>query len=370
VVIIHVVAPAAVGGLERVVQALAAGQRRHGHRVAVMAVVAAADAADGFVAPLRAAGVEVLEAVLPGRGYLRERAALRRLCEALRPGVVHTHGYRPDVVDSGVARRFGAAAITTVHGFTAGDWKNRLYERLQVRAFRRFDAVVAVSRPQAERLPLDGVPRSRIHLVPNAWMGSTGSLGRAEARCALGVTDDAVLIGWVGRITRPKGPDVLVEALPLVPDRTARLVMLGDGPEQAALRDRAAALGVSDRIVWPGLVQDAARLFAAFDVLALSSRTEGTPIVLFEAMAAGVPIVATRVGGVPDVVGTAEALLVPPEDPVALADAIGEALGDRASAAARARAAQTRLAERFALEPWLARYEDVYGEARALVRAR
>jgi glycosyltransferase involved in cell wall biosynthesis len=111
---------------------------------------------------------------------------------------------------------------------------------------------------------------------------------------------------------------------------------------------------------WLGNVAEAARLFAAFDVFALSSRTEGTPIVLFEAMAACTPIVASAVGGVPDVVSPAEALLVTADDPAALAQAIRSVYADPAAAAHRARLAHERLASDFAPGPWLERYERIY----------
>src|SRR5713101_3623616 len=96
-------------------------------------------------------------------------AAMLELGRRLRPAVVHTHGYRPDVVDAGAARRLGIPTVTTVHGFTGGGWKNRFYERVQRRSHRRFDAVVAVSRPLVEQLLRDGVPPRRLHLVQNAW---------------------------------------------------------------------------------------------------------------------------------------------------------------------------------------------------------
>jgi len=105
---------------------------------------------------------------------------------------------------------------------------------------------------------------------------------------------------------------------------------------------------------------DAARLFPAFDIFVLSSRTEGTPIVLFEAMASDVPVVATLVGGVPDILSAAEAALVPPNDPVALAAELRAVYRDPAPARARARRAQVRLERDFSLGPWLARYERIY----------
>jgi len=245
-----------------------------------------------------------------------------------------------------------------VHGFTGGGWKNRLYEWVQRRAFRSFDAVVAVSRPLAARL--GGVPASRLEVLPNAWREPVPALDRAAARAQLGVADDTLHVGWVGRLSAEKGPDVLVEALARLKDLRFTASFLGDGPEQGRLRARGAEVGVSDRLRWHGATDDASRLFPGFDVFVLSSRTEGTPIVLFEAMAAGVPIVATRVGGVGDVVTAAEALLVAPEDPAALAAAIRAVATDRGAAAGRAQSARARLDAQYAPGPWLARYEAIY----------
>ena len=359
--IVHVVLPTGVGGMQRVVEALAVGLHRRGHRVAVAGVIPApASPETSLLTALRAAGVAVHTVQTSPRGYLSERAAFGNLCRSLRPDIVHTHGYRPDVVDAAVARKLGVGVVTTVHGFTGGDWKNRIYERLQLRAFRRFDAVVAVSRPLAELLAARGTPRDRIHVVPNAW-GPRGAIApRAEARRALGVPADGVCIGWVGRFTREKGADVLVRAIASLGEPTLTAALVGDGPELERVRAAAAELGVADRVLWTGVIPDAGRFMRAFDVFVLSSRSEGTPIVLFEAMAASVPIVATAVGGVPDVVRDSEAVLVPPEDPLALAQAIRRVAEDPRQAEVRAHAAQQRLASAFAEGPWLDRYEAVY----------
>jgi glycosyltransferase involved in cell wall biosynthesis len=278
----------------------------------------------------------------------------------VRPGVVHTHGYRPDVVDAGPARRLGIPTVTTVHGFTGGNWKNRLYERLQRRAHRSFDAVVAVSRPLVERLIRDGVSAPRVHFVQNAWGEPAPPLDRLAARRALGLNEDGFLVGWAGRLSSEKGPDVLVDALAHLTDLPVSVSFLGNGAERRSLVARARHLSVERMIRWHGVVPDAGRLFAAFDVFVLSSRTEGTPIVLFEAMAAGVPIVATQVGGVPDVVSPADAALVRADDPVALAAEIRAVYHNPATGLQRARAARARLTRDFSVRPWLERYQAIY----------
>jgi glycosyltransferase involved in cell wall biosynthesis len=292
---------------------------------------------------------------LPPRAYSRERAAIAVLCSRLRPDIVHTHGYRADVIDSGVARRSRVPTVTTVHGFTGTGWRGRLYERLQRRAFRRFDAVVAVSRPLATLLRNDGIAASRVHVIPNAYANRPFAT-RAEARQALNLGDGFVA-GWIGRLSREKAPDVFLAALARV-DGAVRGAIVGDGREREALAAQ------SSKVTWLGQVSDAARLITAFDVLVLSSRTEGTPIVLFEAMAAGVPVVSTAVGGIPDVVSPREALLVPSERPDELARAIASVRDDPGAARERAQAAAARLASDFAVTPWVERYASVYQAVR------
>lgn len=358
--VLHVVAPAAIGGLERVVELLAVGQARRGDEVHVAAVVDDMGAAEPVVQALTAGGVVTHRIVVRARAYWGERAAMRALCRRLRPHVVHTHGYRPDVLDAGVARRLGIPIVTTVHGFTAGDWKNRLYERLQRHVYRRFDAVIAVARPLAAELVRAGVPAPRVHIVQNAWQATVPPLDRATARRALGLPAHGVHVGWVGRLSREKGPDVLIDALAHLGDLALLVSVVGTGPERAMLEERARALGLAERIRWHGAAPDAARLFAAFDMFVLSSRSEGTPIVLFEAMAVGVPIVATRVGGVPDVLSPAEAALVPADDPVALAAAIRTVCQTPDAAEQRVRSARERVERDFGLAPWVQRYDAIY----------
>lgn len=359
--ILHVVAPAPYGGLERVVHALVGGHTGRGHRLTVAAIVAP-DAADEhpFFGPVRESGAGLEVVRVRARDYAAERAVLRRLLLRLRPDVVHTHGYRPDVLDAGVARRLGIPTITTVHGFTRGGWKNRAYEWLQRRSFRRFDAVVAVSRAMARDLEGSGVPAQRLHLLANAWTPGEPALERALARAELRLPDSAWVVGFAGRLSPEKGADVLLDALGRLADVPVHACVIGEGSERERLRRRAQRPDLAGRVRWQGALPAAHRFFRAFDAFVLSSRTEGTPMVLFEAIAAGVPVVATAVGGVPDVISPVEAMLVPAEDPEALAAALRACQADPAGAARRAAAASERLARDFSAASWLAAYEELY----------
>lgn len=353
--ILHVTAPGMVGGLERVVDALVRATRDRGHDVSVFASTSTADAPP-FVSGLRAAGVPVRHEVVSARAYVRELRAIRRVLAETGADVVHTHGFRSDVLGLLAAHRADRPAVTTVHGFTGGGTAVQLYERVQMGALRRFDAVVAVSRPMAERFAALGFDPGRLHTVPNA-LASRPGLDRAEARRALDLPAGP-LVAWVGRFGTEKGPDLFADAIARLDGVTG--VMIGDGPDRAPVADRARVAGCAERLLLPGLVPDADRVLRAFDVLVLSSRTEGTPMILLEAMAAGVPVVTTAVGGIPDVVTEAEAILTD-VDAGSIADGIGRALADPAAAAERAARAKRRFDEGYGLGPWIDRYEAVYG---------
>jgi glycosyltransferase involved in cell wall biosynthesis len=183
---------------------------------------------------------------------------------------------------------------------------------------------------------------------------------RESARHDLDIPEQDFRIAWLGRLSHEKGPDIMIDALAQTKDLSITASLIGDGPSHNSLLDQIRALRLADRVVVHGAVPDAGQLLPAFDLFVLSSRTEGTPITVLEAMAAEVPIIATAVGGVPDMLSNAEARLVAPENPSALARVIDEVAQDPAAAQARASNARQRLDRDFNVDTWLARYESIY----------
>ena len=363
------VAPGFVGGLERVVHGLTRGLGARGHDIHVFAVLTPSPEREPFLAAFDGTPVTVHELRLPPgfRHLLAERRAARALLQSLRPDVVHSHGFRPDVLDSGLARQLGIPTVTTIHGESFMGGRTRIYEWLQWRTYRRFDAVIAVSVRLRETALAHRVPAQRVHLIRNAFPGGVSFASRESARRELGLSPADVAVGWLGRMIPVKGADIFLRAVGQLASPTATAVLIGDGSERGQLESLAAQLGLGPRVRFVGGVEGAARLLPAFDAFVLSSRSEGTPIVLFEAMAAGVPVVASRVGGVPDVVGDGEAVLVPAEDATACADGLRRILDDRPGAAAMAERARRRLADGFSTAAWLDHHETLYRE---LVRER
>lgn len=371
--VLHVAAPGAVGGLERVLHALAAGLARCGHRVHVAAVLDEHQSEPPFLEALRDAGVRVHPIPLPPRAYLQERREVHRLCRVLSPDVVHTHSDRPDVLDAPVARRLGIPTVTTLHGSSKMGGKATLYEWLQLRALRRFDGVIAVARPLVREAEERGVRPERIHLIPNAWHPGKLPMEANEARRRLGVPLDVPVIGWVGRLIPIKAVDVFIEALSRLRAPAWQAVVIGDGPVRGAAESLCRERGLAGRVSFLGAIPEAATLYRGFDVFALSSHSEGTPITLFEAMAARVPIVATAVGGVPEVLEGTDARLVEPRQPQALAEAIDAAINSDGTRDALTIRAADRLSTHYGLGPWLDAHERVYRRlagARAVAQPR
>ena len=352
--ILHVIEPAAFGGAETVASALARGAAGRGHAVHVVAL-RQSEGDNAFIHGLRDSGVEITVVHCGRRRYLREVSRLADVLRRWRPTVVHTHGYHGDLVGSLAARRVGIPVVATAHGFTGGGVRNRLYEWLDKRALRNASAVACVSQRLVEDLRAAGVPESRVHLVPNGHDGSVAA-SRIEARRILGVDGERGTVGWVGRLSPEKAPARFARVMAEVPD--ARGVIVGDGPERQSVQELIDRTHVDIRMTGPK--ENAGRLVRAFDVLAITSRTEGLPMILLDAMAAGVPVVATAVGALPQALGGDAGWLVAEPDEGAFASALREALARPDESARRAERARDRLTRTYSLSAWLDRMDDVY----------
>jgi glycosyltransferase involved in cell wall biosynthesis len=344
------------------VQLLARGLHGRGREIHILAILDHSGLGEEFLEPLEHVGVPIHRLRIHSRNYAAELRFVHRTCRKLSPHVVHTHGSRTDVLDATLARLLDFPTVTTVHGASRLGGRSALYEWLQERSYRRFDAVVAVSEPlRAELVRRLGVPAERVHLIPNAWPGDVEFLPRAVALQQLGLGQTAVpIIGWIGRLIPVKGADVFLSALSLMQDLPWQAVVVGDGPERPALIDLAQSLGIDERLRFAGTVVSAARLNRAFDVYVLSSRSEGTPIALLEAMAANVPVVASAVGGIPVLLGDSAGVLVPPNSPAALASALRRALSDTDGMQRLARTAAMLIEQEYAPGPFLDRYDRLY----------
>ena len=286
-----------------------------------------------LAAELRAIGVAVTVIDETRTSALRILSRLTRLMTFERFDVVHTHRYKDTVLGALAARFAGVPhVVRTVHGLhePATGWaalKLRVYEALDMLALRRLaDVVVAVSSHMAEQLRQSGYRPSMVTSIHNGInpLQPAAPATSARVRRELGISPHALVIGTAGRLVPVKGQADLIRAMArILPTmHAARLLIAGEGPLQDDLVALAARLGITDACVFAGHRADVHDVLAAMDIFVLPSLSEGIPMALLEAMSLGVPVVATRVGGMPEVVQhRATGLLVPPGDDGALADA-------------------------------------------------
>jgi len=289
-----------------------------------------------FVVAAREMGLDV--DIIPERARfdLSVVSALRNVVERRKPDIILTHHVKSHLIIrlSGVWHSYPWVAFH--HGYTKTQARERLYNRMDRLSLPKADRVVTVCEAFARELTSRaGVPRGRIHVQHNSIRPERArDPEQAQSvRKQFEIAPDEKVVLSIGRLSSEKAHLDLVLAFNLLreinPNFRSKLIIVGDGPERGRLDETVRSFGLADSVRFAGQIRNVLPLYDAADVFALPSHSEGSPFVLLEAMAAKVPIVATAVGGVPEMVTDEEsALLSPPGNPHALAAAIARVLGD------------------------------------------
>jgi sugar transferase (PEP-CTERM/EpsH1 system associated) len=359
--IAHVIPTLRIAGLENVVARLTDRLPAHfGHAV----ITPGADGPLRSRFPVGVAVVAMAEQHPPDRWNALRMA---RLFRSLRPDVVHSRNW--SCVDAIIGARLAGVPIVihSEHGREATDPEGRNPIR---RVGRRLlspmvDQFVTVSRDLGRWLVEDiGISGHKVMSICNGVDTERFSPGgRQTARAALGIGPESIVIGTVGRLDPVKDHVGLLQAFSrLADDPRALLVIVGDGPCRATLAATVAALGLSGRVRLLGERDDVPAVLAGFDIFVLSSIGEGMSNAILEAMATGLPVVATRVGGNPElVVNGTSGFLVEPRSPAGLTAALCCYLGDPGLLARHGRAARELAQAEFSLERMVGAYEQLYG---------
>jgi glycosyltransferase involved in cell wall biosynthesis len=353
---------AIVSGPGRQLTALADRLGRHGVQLRVYMFQRLGRPPSPFIAYLQRAGVD--HVVLSDKGPF-DVSLLVKLGRSLhdwQPHIVQTHNYRTTVM-AYLLKRMNPPWpwIAFFHGTTNEDWKVRLYNRIDKLLLPRADRLVVMSARHKSQFSEAG---DRVSVIYNAILSipsGSSPVGLDNVR-----RPGVPLLGAIGRLSPEKGVDVLLDAVSFLPPGSVSVVLAGDGPERKHLERQAVSLRIEPDVHFLGNVTDVASLYPQLDLVVLPSRSEGLPNVLLEALSADVPVIATAVGAVPEVLtDEAAGRIVTPGDPRSLAEAITRTLADgRNPAARKARAAA---AGRFLLEK---RVDDHLNLYRALCPGR
>ena len=366
-----------IGGPSVHVILLTAGLREKGYETRLI-VGREAPSEGNLLDMARQKGIEVEQLDGLGREIrpLADLVSLWQLYRTIRdcrPAIVHTHTAKAGVLGRIAARLAGVPVVVhTYHGHVLrgyfGPLKTAFFRRLEAALNRLTDVAITVSAALRDDLAAMGVaPREKIRVVPLgldlARFARPPVRGGLRSACGAGEGD--ALIGVVGRLVPIKDIDCFLEAAAQVSlaSARARFAIVGDGELRAQLERKAADLGLATRVTFVGWRTDLEAVYADLDVVVNSSRNEGTPVALIEAMAAGRPVVATAVGGTTDLLGDGErGLLVPAGDPAALAKAIVETLDRHEESARRVRSARDYVLAHHSVERLLRDIDELYRE--------
>lgn len=292
-----------------------------------------ADGSDNaFVTAAREAGVTVDVIHERFRFDTKVIGKLREIVERRAPDILQSHMIKSHFLIklAGLAKRYPWTAYH--HGYTTTDFKMEVYNRFNRWSLPAATRVITVCDDFAEQLVRTGVQRDRIFVSHNSVAPPrTVTIDEQQAlRTKLGIAGDERVLLSVGRLSKEKGHADLIEAVSMLRQlgfsERFDLVIVGDGPERERLQSSIKARRLDGHVIFAGQVDDVLPYYAIADVLALPSHSEGSPNVLFEAMAAGLPIVATRVGGVPEIATEETAILVPAREPHTFAEALHRVL--------------------------------------------
>lgn len=363
--VLHVVHSLNLGGAERLASQLVTTLRDE-----FDVAVACLDDAGLWAGEVRAAGVPVFELFRQPGIDLAVPVRLARLARARGARLVHAHQYSPFFY-AALGRALAPATRLLFHEHGRHYPEVSSPKRIAVNRHvlrHLITRVVAVSADVRERLvTYEGLPRELIEVVYNGTKAPppASAAERRAIRERLGLAPDAIVAGTVGRLDPVKNVPLAIRSLAALRQAhpSIRLLVIGDGPARREIEDAAAAAGVTDAVVMTGFRDDAQDLVRAMDLFLLPSKTEGTSLALIGAMAAGIPAIATAVGGNPEVIDDGvTGLLVPTESEPGLTAAMRALIGDPERARAMGAAGREAYLARFTFDGMVDRFRAIYRE--------
>ena len=287
------------------------------------------------------------------------------ICREQKVAIWHGHDYKSNLIGLWVRRYWPMKLVTTVHGWGVTGGRTALYYAIDRLCMRWYDKVICVSDDLHDRCVRSGISSDRCLIIQNAidTQQFSRSMDVRAAKQKLGFDPNRYLIGAVGRLSEEKRFDLLIRAVGELrrAGRDVSLAIVGEGDQRSVLERVIAELGLQDHVRLLGFRSDTIDLYQAFDLYALSSVREGLPNVVLEAMAMGVPVVATSIAGVPKLVTDGvDGLLVPAGDVSSLHQAIDRLYQDREFASRLSAAARTTIEQRFSFTRRMEKVARVY----------
>jgi glycosyltransferase involved in cell wall biosynthesis len=360
--VLHAISSGGLYGIERSLIALLPALNRAGQSAGLLCLGVREGEAGAVGRMLETLGVRVWYVPMQRGLRARDLLTIAKLLREVRPKLIHVHGYKAAAAVRLASFATGIPVVATVHSEQASVPELRTLIRIETLVFRTMRRLIAVSEGVARDLVVRGIRAQRTIVIHNGIEDPRIVLPESvDGHRAHSAGDPRVVV--VGRLVEPKNVHVAIEALALLSVRGQRLTLevIGEGPERERLEALAAARGVGGQVEFTGFVEDVPRRLQSARCFLMPSRSEGIPIAILEAMGVGLPIIASRVGGIPEILEDGrDAVLVRPDDAEALAEAIDRVCNDPQLADRMSEAARTRFRRDFEVESTRARHTEFY----------
>lgn len=363
--VLHIIASRVLGGAERVLLTLSRKIDREKFDLVLGIFVNQRKSTDPLWKEAEKLDLPLEPIRIKNRYGLLQILDLFRIMRKHHPDIIHTHGYKTNILGFLVAKLFGMPIVTTVHGLYPSKRKTELFVNLSLILLRHFDIIIVVSDQIKATLKNKKIPLEKMTTISNVppIRNKESSSNVNAFREEIGISSDAKLIGFVGRLEHVKGCAQLIQAISQLADSHSDyyFVIVGEGPERESLERQVRELDLEKQIYFCGFRDDVKYVFQSLDLYVLPSLNEGVPLALLEAMLHGVPVVATRVGGVPEVIqDRVNGILVPPNDPGALIKNILESLSNQDETAVRVLEAKRTISREYNVKNWIGKIENIY----------
>lgn len=302
--------------------------------------------------------------------FLRVARCYRLVLKIIREGnfdLIHTNGYFADIVTIPIARKLGIPCLATCHGFIENTCRLKFYTRLDCFFLKFCSKIIAVSETIKEKLIKSGLKASNLCVIVNAVDFSEGhSINRVlsqKNKTDAEKTEKQLILGYAGRLSKEKGLSYLLTACSQLAKigLTYRMLILGEGSQREELESIAQNLNLQEKVMFVGFKKDIQNLLYCMDIFILPSLTEGTPMALLEAMACGVPVIATAVGGIPQIIENGKnGILISPGKPEEITNAVLALHSNIQMRGNLAENAYSLVKSKFSVDHWIKKIEAEY----------
>jgi glycosyltransferase involved in cell wall biosynthesis len=367
--VLHLISSSGFLGAENVVLELSKETAKQGYWVTIGILENRNNLHMELAKKAREEGMKVQIFPCKGRFDTKTIKSIRNFIDREQPNILHSHGYKSNFYAWRALSGRKIPWIITNHGKRIGIALS-VYNRLNIVFMKKADKVVAVSQVLADEMKQQGISSTRMHIIDNGvnLERFANQRGDNDLRKSFGLDGNHKLFGTIGSLTEEKGHVYLIEAAQQVTQKypECRFLIVGDGRQRQVLEERTADLGLSDKVIFTGSRKDVPEILAMLDAFVLPSLKEGLPMALLEAMASKVPVIATSVGAIPQVLENGiNGLLIPPKNSDSIAEAINTMLSDGNSAKEMALRGFEKVRDHYSAKIMFEKYLTVYHDLMA-----